>query len=79
MEGLGLEESLYGVNPLPIDSPVLVMEFTDLLGPAFLPEGGGEVTGRGASTPIETSRGNIITEDVRPSLEAAPASEPPGL
>ena len=43
-----------------------------------MPEGGGEVTGRGASTPIETSRGNI-TADERPLLEAATASELVGL
>ena len=52
VEDMGLEESLHGVNPLPIDSPVLVMESTNFVRPAFLPEGGGEVTGRGASTPI---------------------------
>ena len=75
---LNAEESLHGVNPLPIDSPVLVVESTDFVRPASLPEGGGEVTGRGASTPIETSRGNI-TADERPLLEAATASELVGL
>ena len=78
VEDLGPEESLHGVNPLPIDSPVLVVESTDFVRPASLPEGGGEVTGRGASTPIETSRGNI-TADERPLLEAATASEHLGL
>ena len=78
VEDLGPEESLHGVNPLPIDSPVLVMESTDFVRPTSLPEGGGEVTGRGASTPIETSRGNI-TADERPLLEAATASELVGL
>ena len=78
VEDLGPEESLHGVNPLPIDSPVLVVESTDFVRPASLPEGGGEVTGRGASTPIETSRGNI-TADERPLLEAATASELVGL
>ena len=62
VEDLGPEESLHGANPLPIDSPVLVMD----------------VMGRGASTPIETSPGNI-TADERPLLEAATASELVGL
>ena len=78
VEDLGPEESLHGVNPLPIDSPVLVVESTDFVRPASLQEGGGEITGRGASTPIETSRGNI-TADERPLLEAATASELLGL
>ena len=78
VEDLGPEESLHGVNPLPIDSPVLVMESTDFVRPASLPEGGGVVMGRAASTPIEISRGNI-TADERPLLEAATASELAGL
>ena len=43
-----------------------------------MPGGRGEVTGRGASTPIETSRGNITAVE-RPLLEAASASELVGL
>ena len=43
-----------------------------------MPEGRVEVTGRGASTPIETSRGNIIAVE-RQLLEAATTSELLGL
>lgn len=62
VEDLGPEENLCGLNPLPIDSPLLLVEVSDVGGSVNEPEYESVVT-EYTVTPIESSQENLMGQN----------------
>lgn len=78
IEDLGPEETLHGINPLPIDSPLLLVGTVDVGRDRDGSRWEGRVVREEIATPNDTSQGNI-TEQIRPEESASFAAEPVGL
>ena len=78
IEDLGPEQNLYGVNALPVDSPLLLMNVASTEGNVYELSSPEWSVRDEIVTPNETSEGNI-TQQIRQVETVFPSSEPEGL